>query len=334
MDLLPLIESSRFECDASTYASTFNSNVYLAKGNKKMRLLKILLSNNCSLDCSYCPNAWRKGRSITPEKLANAFFALRRQGIVDGAFISSAINGDPETTMDRIIAAGELIRRGFDGYLHLKIMPGVSKDQIKRALEIANRISINAETTSQLRMSELSSKDLRNDIMRRERWISEAVKCRMKSHTTQLIAGIGESDLEIIKSMEMHYRRFRVARVYISPFTPIKNTPMEKCEAESRVRIANLYKVDALIRIYGLGAKQLREILIDDMLPNIDPKILLAEKMDELSKLKPIQIPGIGKKAAELMEKGYSLKDLKLMGFSVKKAAPYVPSQTKLSAFV
>jgi predicted DNA-binding helix-hairpin-helix protein len=74
MDLLPLIESSRFECDAST----FNSNVYLAKGNKKMRLLKILLSNNCSLDCSYCPNAWRKGRSITPEKLANAFFRSKK----------------------------------------------------------------------------------------------------------------------------------------------------------------------------------------------------------------------------------------------------------------
>jgi len=264
---------------------------------------------------------------------------LRERGIINGVFISSAVNGDPEKVMERIIKAGELIRRGFGGYIHLKVMPGASREQIKRALEVANRVSINVETTSQSRISELSSvKDLKNDIMRRERWIHKEVeKCRKegrrRSHTTQLIAGVGETDYEIIGSMETHYRKFGVARLYYSPFTPIKGTPMEKRRKERRKRIVNLYRADALIRTYGFECKQIKEILVDGMLPDEDPKMLIAEKLEKLGKLKPIYIPGIGRKTAELLEKGYSFAELKRMGFSIKKAVAYVPSQTRLSAF-
>jgi predicted DNA-binding helix-hairpin-helix protein len=337
VNIKALIESSKFEVSHAKCTFDPLNCVYISKaGNREIRLLKILLSNQCSFDCSYCPNAWRKGGSITPEELSSAFFYLRKQKVVDGAFISSAISGDAEKAMDKIIKAGELIRKEFDGYLHLKIMPGASKDQIRRAIEIANRVSINVETTSQSRMDELSSvKDLKNDLMRRERWISEEVdKYRKKglrrSHTTQLIAGIGESDLEIIENMEIHYKKFKVARLYLSPFTPIEGTPMEKCEPERKRRVANLYRVDALIRIYGFDVKQIKEILVDGMLHG-DPKILLAEKLDGLE---PLQIPGIGKKAAKLLEKGYSFAELKRMGFSIRRCAPYVQSQTRLASFI
>jgi len=339
--LATLIESSRFDICHSKCTFDPHSYVYVSKaGNRKIKLLKILLSNQCSFDCSYCPNAWKKGLSITPEELADAFFSLKERGLVEGVFISSAVSGDPEKVMEDIITAGELIRKsGFRGYIHLKIIPGANRDQIKRALEIANRVSINVETTSQSRMSELSSvKDLKNDIMRRERWIAEEVercrkKGRRKSHTTQLIAGVGESDLEIIKSMELHYGRFGISRLYISPFTPVKGTPTEGVKPENKKRVVNLYRVDALIRIYGFDVRQIREILVEDMLPNVDPKILLAEKFKDKG-LEPIQIPGIGVKAAKLLEKGYSLADLKRMGFSIKRATAYVKSQKRLSEFM
>lgn len=271
---------------------------------------------------------------------------LRRKGKVKGAFISSAVNGDSEKVMEDIIKAGELIREWFKGYLHLKVMPGANRDQVRRALELASRVSINVESTSESRMRELSSvKDLKYDIMRRERWISDEVRRfnqngrnsqakDKKSHTTQLIAGVGENDEEIIDAMETHYRKFEVSRLYLSPFRPLKDTPMARNEPEDRERVANLYRADALLRIYGYNINNLKEILVDGALPYRDPKVLVAEKLGESQKLEPIQIPGIGKKGAELLEEGYTFSDLKKMGYSMRKAAPYLPSQSRLNEFV
>jgi predicted DNA-binding helix-hairpin-helix protein len=337
--LATLIRSSRFDLCHSKCTFDPHNYVYVSKARgKSVRLLKILLSNQCSFDCSYCPNAWRNGLSITPEELANAFLAMKEKGLVDGLFLSSAVYGDPEKVMDDIIRTGELVRRRHKGYVHLKVVPGASKDQIKRALEIANRVSINVETTSQSRMSELSSiKDLKNDIMRRERWISKEVerfrrRGKRRSHTTQLITGVGENDAEIIESMSTHYGKFGVSRVYLSPFTPVKGTPMEGMKRERWKRVVNLYRIDALIRIYGFNVGQIKDILVDGWLPNDDPKVLIAERSRD--KLEPIQIPGIGVKAARLLKKGYSFADLKRMGFSLKRASAYVESQTRLSEFV
>lgn len=327
--------------------------IYSAKGgNRCVRLFKILLSSNCRFDCSYCPNGRRRGMSLTPEELAIAFLTLRRKGKVTGAFISSAVDGDSQKVMDDILRAGELIREQFKGYLHLKVMPGANKDQVRRALELASRVSINVETTSNTRMRELSSvKDLNNDIMRRERWISDEVKKwnqdaedagresqvkgQMKSHTTQLIAGVGESDEEIIASMETHYRKFEVARMYMSPFRPVKDTPMGGNEPEDKKRVANLYRADALVRIYGYDIRHLKEIMVDGALPCKDPKELIAQRLCEKQKLKlePMQIPGIGKKGAEMLEEGYTFADLKKMGYRMRKAAPYLPSQSRLNEF-
>ena len=335
-----LIESSKFDvCGKKCIFDPLNY-VYRAKGKKEMRLLKILLSNNCKSDCKYCPNAWQKGFSLTPEDLANLFFAMKEKNLVDGVFISSSLHSDSEKVMEEIIEAGKLIRQRFKGYIHLKIMPGSDKESIKQALEVANRVSINVETVSQSIMDELSSvKNLKEDIIRREKWISKEVnkfikKGYKKSFTTQIIAGLGENDLDVIKSFEMHYK-INASRVYISAFTPIKGTPFEGKRGEDKKRITNLYRVDALIRKYGYKAKDFVEIAQNGNLPKIDPKILLAEKIIEReSKLEPIKIPGIGIKAARLIEKGCGLFDLKRMGIPIKRAIPYLTPQQRLTSFV
>ncbi len=329
-----LIEGSRFDVCSKNCVFDPISYVYKTKGQEKMRLLKILMANECKSDCKYCPNAWRKGFSLSPNELARLFFAMLEKNLVDGIFISSSINADVEKVMENIIEAGKIIREQFKGYIHLKIMPGCSRDDIKRALEIANRVSINAETTSQSIMDDLSSaKNLSLDILRRERWVAKEVRRFKKigfrkSFTTQIIVGVGESDVEIIKSLEKHYR-LNASRVYFSAFTPIRGTPFENRKGEDVKRVANLYRVDALIRKYGFKAKDFVD-LIDRNLPRVDPKILLAEKSGNLDL---IHIPGIGFKAAKLLKNGYTLLDLKKMGFSIKRAIPYLTNQRRLTDF-
>ena len=331
--LYSLIEGSRFDiCNKKCTFDPINF-IYRSKGKVEVKLLKILMSNDCKSDCKYCPNAWKKGFSITPKDLEKLFFTMKENKLIDGIFISSAVNSDPDTVMEKILEAAELIRRKFNGYIHLKIMPGCSKHNIKRALEIANRVSINAETVSQEIMSELSSfKDLK-EILRIEKQISREVtrfkkSGLKKSFTTQIIVGVGENDVEILKSIEKHYK-LGVSRVYFSAFTPIRGTPFENRKRENKRRIINLYRVDALIRKYGYKTKDFTKI-IDENLPNIDPKILFAESHENLEL---IQIPGIGPKLAKMLEDGYSFTDLKRMGFSIKRAVPYLKQQLKLSDF-
>jgi len=325
-----LAAESRFDV-CGNYSFDARSLVYVAKGKRKIRLFKALLSSKCRFDCTYCPNPWRKGVSVTPEEFAKAFLKLKKLGLADGVFISSGMYSDPEKVMEDIIKAGKLIRKEFGGYIHLKIVPGASREQIKQAIEVANRVSINIEVAKPSMLSEVGSVKSRHDILRRERWISSEVR-RLKnvSHTTQIIAGLGESDADVISCMKKQYEEYGVARLYISPFTPVKGTPMENKRRESGKRVARLYSVDALIRLYGFDANRVMDILEDSMLKG-DPKVLLAEKFGIK---KPIDLPGVGLKAAKLMEKGYNLADLKRMGFNIKKAAPYVEGQKKLLDFI
>ena len=292
---------------------------------EKDGLLKVLLSTKCRFDCKYCPNAWRRGTSVETKKLAEF---IRAKGI-RSVFISSSVFRDSDDVMDRIIEAGELVR-DFVDYLHLKIMPYSDKDQIKRAIEVADRVSLNFESPRKDILSEVSSLKNFKEFLRQERTISKLVKKAGKSHTTQIIIGLGETDYDALKFAEVMYKKFGAKRVYYSPFTPVKGTPMENERAERVERMKRLYRADALIRLYGYSVKDMKEIMIDGLLPKDDPKILLAEKFGILDF---ISLPGIGLKAAKMLEKGFTLADLKRMGFRVGKASGYISAQTKLSEF-
>ncbi|MCP4229081.1 MAG: radical SAM protein, partial [bacterium] len=112
-------------------------------------MLKVLMTDLCDYNCAYC--AFRKDRDVPrdtlqPEELTRGFGELVRRGAVGGIFISSGHYGGAARTMDRILVAGEMIRRnGFDGYLHLKIMPGADDESIRRAIKLGTRVSVNME---------------------------------------------------------------------------------------------------------------------------------------------------------------------------------------------
>jgi predicted DNA-binding helix-hairpin-helix protein len=337
-----LIKASSFDVCHSKCSFDPNRLIYRSSYNgKRMNLFKVLLSSDCKFDCSYCQNAWRRGETISPEDLAAIFKAMKERGMVSGAFISSAVNADPDRVMEKILDAGRLIRSFHRGYLHLKVIPGCSKDCIKEAIEIADRVSINLETTSESRMSEICGvKRFKEDIIRKQRFIAKLVKrkrvegCR-RSHSTQIIAGLGESDGEILDLMEKEYRIFKVSRFYISRFQPLKFTPLEGRAPESRKRIANLYKMDALLRIYGFKASVIEEIMNDGFLPSIDPKIAIAEKMMKEGNFNfsPKMMPGCGRKMAQLFREGRSLVEIKRMGYSIKRVSAYLKGQRRLYEF-
>ncbi len=285
-------------------------------------LLKVLLSTKCSYDCKYCPNAWQKGASVEPKELAS--FVIKRN--VRKVFVSSAVSGEVEKVMEKIELAGKLLRNHVD-YLHLKIMPHASRESIERIVEIADRVSLNFESPRSDILSEISSFKDFHSFMRQQRTIAKLAKRHGKSFTTQIIVGLGESDYEALKFAEKMYE-LGAARVYYSPFTPVEGTPMEKCQAESKKRAARLYRADALIRLYGVPAKKLRKIMVDDFLPRKDPKVLLAERFG-VERIE--DMPGISYKAAKLL-KFVEPRDLKKLGFRGKLSA-FVEEQMRLSDF-
>jgi predicted DNA-binding helix-hairpin-helix protein len=138
------------------------TNLSTPRGKKPV--LKVMLTTACERNCFYCP--FRAGRSKTrrvtfaPDELAGGFAGLQRSGQADGIFLSSGIIKGSVTTQDRIIATAEIIRQRYqyDGYMHLKIMPGIQYEQLYRIMQLADRVSVNLEGPTEERLNALAPK--------------------------------------------------------------------------------------------------------------------------------------------------------------------------------
>ncbi len=278
-----------------------------------MPVLKVLQTNACAKDCFYCP--FRAGRefrreAFTPEELAGLTDQLHRARLVKGLFLSSGVVGHDDFTMDRIVATGEILRSHyhFDGYLHLKIMPGASDGAIEAALRLADRVSINLEAPNADRLARLTStKDLSRDLLHPLRRVKAmlARQGRRVSRSTQLVVGpAGESDAEILSTTLRLYRELGLARVYYSTFRPVPDTPLEGTPAENPERQRRLYQADMLLRHYDFGLDDL-SLDTDGRLPlDQDPKLAWAEAHPDLfpieinhaRRLDLLRVPGLGPK--------------------------------------
>lgn len=306
-------------------------------------LFKILYTNFCSFDCKYCPNTCASKKvSFEPEELANLFIKLYLGNYVEGLFLSSGVLKDPDKTTEKILECIELIRQKykFRGYIHSKIIPGTSYDLVKRLVEISDRVSINVETSSKSRLSEISpSKSFRTDILRRQSWVRRiAYKKLPAGQTTQFIVGAaGETDIEILKLMSWEYKKMKLKRCYFSAFNPVEKTPLEKKEKTPLWRENRLYQVDWLLRKYNFQVSEIAGIMEEGFLRNEDPKFLLAKQyfdkpldINESSFEELIKVPGIGLTAAKRISifrkknriKGY--QQLKNMGVVLKRAKPFL----------
>lgn len=328
-------------------------------GSRIAPLFKTLLSSYCKNDCKFCAMRYER-RTLRdrwkPIEFAKVAYKLWRMRKIEGVFLSSSVEKDPDYTVEKEIEAIELLRRmGFKEYIHLKIMPGTSRELIKRATEISDRIGINIELPNKEHYEDMKLYlTFVQDILRRLRWISREVEkvqkeggCKAGLDSQMVVGASDETDKEIIEISDQLFNKLNARRVYYSRFDPIKNTPLENKEPENPWREYRLYQSSFLLRDYSFEAKDF--VFDDDNRLNLsqDPKFLVAKEKElrvdindaEFNEL--IKVPGIGLKTAQNIINYRPIKDiskLKSLGVVLKRASPFIEinnvHQTTLSKWI
>jgi predicted DNA-binding helix-hairpin-helix protein len=333
-----------------------NVVVYRAQmpNGKRIRLLKTLLSSVCENDCAYCP--FRSGRdfrraSLQPEEFSRLVNNLYQAGIIDGVFVSSGVIGGGIRTQDRLLACAEILRskHHFQGYLHLKIMPGAEFAQVERGMQLADRVSLNLEAPNPMRLLKLTSqKDFWKELWQPLEWVEkirqnqpaqQGWKGRWPSSSTQFVLGsAGESDQELLLVTQSLYTQLKLQRAYFSPFTPHKDTPLENQAPTSYKREQRLYQASFLLRDYHFSAEEFSYEPDGNLALERDPKTTWAEQHLlhhplEINKAQIedlLRIPGIGPFSAKKIIKARREQTIKEMsylsklGIQVKRAEKFI----------
>jgi len=333
---------------AADIAPQVITQAYTSDG-RAVSLFKVLQTNACVYDCAYCANRASRGcrrTAFKPEELASLFIDFHRRKYVDGLFLSSAISASPARTMEDMLKTAELVRlkHGFKGYLHLKVLPGAPPDYVQRAVELADRCSVNMEAPTESALHRIASKKtLSSDVISRMHLIKQSAREGLlrAGQSTQLVVGAaGETDREILSAVTALYRDVGLRRAYYSVFEPVPDTPLEDHAPTAPVREHRLYQVDWLLRRYE-NAFAPDEIVLDDagFLPlRLDPKVAIALRRPErypvevnrASRRQLLRVPGIGTTSAERIlraraERRFtSLEQLRRLGVVVGRAAPFL----------
>jgi predicted DNA-binding helix-hairpin-helix protein len=321
------------------------------EGGGKTRLFKVLQTNACRYACTYCFTSCairRKRTTFKPDELATTFISLQRERRVDGLFLSSGIVPDADTTMEKMLATVERLRlkEGYTGYIHLKLIPGASYDLIERAVALADRVSLNLEAPNPARLRDLApEKEFAEGMWRRMGWAAQLMRQARaegrraaRSLTTQFVVGaVGESDRELLETVQRAHRELGLWRAYFSAFHPIERSPLQDQPAEDPMRALRLYQSDFMLRDYGF---RFDELPFDErgLLPrDKTPKQAWAEahlhepiEVNRAPRHILLRIPGIGPKSADKIiaaRREARLRDmsqLKALGVTVGWAAPFV----------
>jgi predicted DNA-binding helix-hairpin-helix protein len=321
---------------------------------QKIRLLKTLLTSVCERDCYYCP--FRAGRdfqraTFQPEEFARLFVMLTQKGIAEGIFLSSGVSGGGIRTQDKLLDTAEILRHklGFRGYIHLKVMPGAEHAQVERAMQLADRVSVNLEAPNTERLARLAPhKQFIEELLQPLKWIDEIRRTqpvnrgwrgRWPSSVTQFVAGgAGESDLELISTTQYLYRQLGLKRTYYSRFNPIPDTPLENQASTPAIRERHLYQASFLLRDYGFGVEELPFDADGNLPVRSDPKLAWAQQnfteqpleINRANRHMLLRIPGIGPKGADTIlqarchGKISDVTSLRKLGILSERAAPFL----------
>lgn len=292
-------------------------------------LLKILLTNVCIFDCAYCVS--RKSNDIkraafTVQEVVDLTINFYRRNYIEGLFLSSGIFKNADYTMERLVQVAKKLRteHKFNGYIHLKTIPGASDEMIKEAGLYADRLSINVEMPTEKSLALLAPDKNRQDMLKPMQTVQTAIienresKKLFKStpmfapagQSTQMVIGATpETDLEILYLANGFYKKFSMKRVYYSGYVPISNdnrlpaigTPVPM------IRENRLYQADWLMRFYGFNVNE----IVDRSNPlldiDIDPKLGWALRNLNLFPIDInnapyetiVRVPGIGIQSAK-----------------------------------
>lgn len=290
-------------------------------------LLKILLTNHCIFDCAYCVS--RKSNDIKRagfkiQEVVDLTINFYRRNYIEGLFLSSGIFSSPDYTMERLIAVAKKLRleENFNGYIHLKSIPGCSDELMREAGLYADRLSINIEipTVSGLKLlaPEKDHKDfikpmekVKNEILQfiADRKVSRKTPVYAPAgQSTQMIVGAtGESDKDIMYSAVHYYSTYNMKRVYYSGYVPVlqdERLPALGTEVPM-LRENRLYQTDWLLRFYGFDVREILNKEYPNLDVDIDPKLswalrnmhLFPVDVNTAEKRMLARIPGLGMKS-------------------------------------
>ena len=322
-------------------------------------LLKILFTNECIYDCKYCINRRSNDvprASFTPDEICELTIEFYRRNYIEGLFLSSGIIQSPTYTMELIYEAIMKLRTvyRFQGYIHVKAIPGADPMLIERLGMLADRMSVNLELPTAESLKTLAPNKHRKNILGPMRMIQQGIAQNKNElvayrhagsfvpggQSTQMIVGATpENDYQIMMVAESLYRKFDLKRVYYSAFVSVnedKDLPALP-GGPPLLREHRLYQADWLLRFYGFEAKE----LLSEQRPNFN--ILLDPKADwALRHLEqfPVEInradyqmilrvPGIGVTSAKRIVKArrpgnLSFEDLKKIGVVLKRALYFI----------
>lgn len=332
-----------------------------AADGRCISLLKILMSNCCIYDCKYCINRCTnnvKRATFTPREIADLTIEFYKRNYIEGLFLSSAVIKDPDFTMERLYETVFILRKeyNFNGYIHVKTIPGCSKELIDKLGNLVDRTSINIELPSSNSLKLLAPQKEKSGILTPMKYISNNIKISSQEkskykdkfvpagQTTQLIVGATpETDFKIMKLSEGLYNNFKLKRVYYSAYVSINNdSNLPALKAPPLLRENRLYQADWLIRFYGFKIDD----LLDNSHPNfnnfLDPKCDWAirhienfpveiNKADYYTLLK---VPGIGVTSAKRIitaRRSFNLTfdNLKSLGIVLKRARYFITCNGK-----
>ncbi|MEJ5226520.1 putative DNA modification/repair radical SAM protein [Thermodesulfovibrio sp.] len=321
-----------------------------ASDGRCVSLLKILMTNTCINDCKYCINRIKNDvpRAIlSPQEIATLTVEFYRRNYIEGLFLSSGIVRNPDYTMELMLNALRILRfkNYFNGYIHLKIIPGASKELVEEAYKLADRVSSNLElpTEESLRMlaPDKNFKELYHPLQLIRDLHNE--RKQKASASTQLIIGATpDTDKTILSLSDSLYKKKMVRRVYYSAYIPVnKDSELPVIKEPPFLREHRLYQADWLLRFYGFVVDEIFEES-DNISLVADPKLQWALRhLDffpvEITKAdyyELLRIPGIGPLSAKKIIKARKYGEiteefLKKLGVPLKRAKYFLSIKGK-----
>ncbi len=330
-------------------------------------LLKVLYSNACCYDCGYCVN--RRSNDVpratfTPRELAELTIGFYKRNYIEGLFLSSAVIGTPDYTMERMIEVLRILRQEyhFNGYIHAKTIPGADAELVRRIGLLADRLSVNIELPSEASLSLLAPDKKKQAILKPMGQIAvqsaqskkELVLYRHApafapaGQSTQMIIGATpESDRHIMGLAESLYKKYSLKRVFFSAYLPV-NSDSRLPALDVRpplLREHRLYQADWLLRYYDFSAWELLTEEEPNFDPYLDPKCTWAVRHPEFfpveintaPKAALLRIPGIGPKSALRIlsarrQQHLGMAELKRMGVVLKRAQYFITCNGRAAA--
>ena len=322
-------------------------------------LLKIMLTNYCIYDCAYCIN--RRSNDIrratfSVEELVELTIEFYRRNYIEGLFLSSGVINNPDYTMERMVRVIKELRtvHRYNGYIHMKSIPGASEQIVREAGLYADRLSVNIEIPTEQNLKMLAPEKSHESIFKPMLFIQQGVlesneerrkfnsapRFAPAGQSTQMIIGAtDESDKQILYTSAAMYQRPSMKRVYYSGYIPVNSydNRLPALKQPPLVRENRLYQADWLMRFYNFKVDEIVDDAHPDLDLEIDPKLSWALRhpehfpvdINKADYTQILRIPGIGVKSAKLIivtrQNGrINASTLKRIGVVMKKAQYFI----------